>query len=1358
MIGINKSARTTTVKPAGTTSLTLGTSSGIHAWHNDYYIRRIRVGKNESMYKYLVEHHPELVEDEYFRPHDTACITVPQKAPEGAIMRTESPFQLLERVKRVASEWIKPGHRTGSNSHNVSATISLREHEWEAAGHWMWDNKKFYNGLSVLPYDGGSYTQAPFEDITEEQYHEMMDLRSNQKRLEIKSHDLGGRLLTFSKFQHEYLEKLPPQESPNLSAEQLWYLIRGVIKGIENPPDPPQTVSYEWVLNLGKELTRGLERVEVEEAIEHYVRYERWRLNRDLLDDIDLVGHAEEGEQDPLFDDLYLDEAQDLTLRELKLLDRLLRGRGSVKTPDYILAGDPLQTVNPTGFEWDVVKTHLYDRMVILESDEGKQYARNYAEELKAERMERTHRMTKEGTRFANDLIRTRNKLLKENVKDMQSLSDRKGMIEVLPFDRNSNDHVKAIQQILQYGLDGNVGVLAWARDHRELVQIIANDSMFGKDHIAKILDRLDIFSIDSIKGLEFDDVILYRFSNGLKNNYSDHDFNENFEKLAQINRDELPNLDAKDEYRLKYFINRLFVSLTRNKTNLIIIEDDANIESTWGLVDVFQQTYHTSDLAERLSELAEQDTPSLEKLKTLFSKDATDTDLNRALRIARRLDSLEANRFEKEINVEILDRKIRKESPGRRRTELSNERNNLLFDIGEWRDGIDSNIRDERWDSLIVFVDRCLKELDDSSRDDLERDYVLLMRYFDFYNDQSLENLNKILRVMESHNTGDDEKIKKKLRTDLVIHAKKEGNMEMVHKYHDTHQYDSIYDGFTNWSLFQPADLDKAYKKINKTRKDGLAKHVCNKRKDDLTVEDKTKWEQRYRETPEGKLQLSEGELLSALDRLTTERMELFQSWSPDLEQIVEKIVKAIDTIAEVREKPHILRQLKNILEQSKKVFHSSTDTAGDDKKQIQSLVKLADTISDTEWDNRTFHDGYIQDAPAKFLESTLVNTSLKNQLIVIISAIKTPSLSTPIIHELLDASDKVQLGRARGVKEIFDNRIIPYYTEDRRLHILQQSVFKELIKLSVEHDLEHRVENVETLYFIYMFDALEAWFPELDKFARKVNSERFKDLKALRIWWEKSDKGNVNDLDEINQQIDHARNLNQEKIVVKLESKKLSLSKDDILVSLSNVQTRSDWEDLLDKYGPEILKKEEVNQLSIDKFLISMTETLPASQSRRTILDSDPWLKVIQAGSILMVDEATLTDLPEDQPYLQNYGAHLESEVNHNYAYRGDTEFTLFSGGGRKPVNEMNWKQLRYFEYMIRSTYNSTMPSQKLLMQIMYPALKFKKSMPKPEWVKLIDETEIFEQETLLYEIFRMNVAAAANLVKRLAGGSQN
>ena len=174
LIGINKAARTTCVKPAGTTSLVLGTSSGIHAWHNDYYVRRLRVGKNEAIYSYLSVHLPELIKDEYFRPHDTAVIEIPQQAPKGSIVRTESAFDLLERVKQVSDEWVKPGHRAGSNTHNVSATISLKEDEWDKAGEWMWNNRDCYNGLSVLPYDGGTYTQAPFEDISKNEYNERM--------------------------------------------------------------------------------------------------------------------------------------------------------------------------------------------------------------------------------------------------------------------------------------------------------------------------------------------------------------------------------------------------------------------------------------------------------------------------------------------------------------------------------------------------------------------------------------------------------------------------------------------------------------------------------------------------------------------------------------------------------------------------------------------------------------------------------------------------------------------------------------------------------------------------------------------------------------------------------------------------------------------------------------------------------------------------------------------------------------------------------------------------------------------------------------------------------------------------------
>jgi ribonucleoside-triphosphate reductase len=198
--GINEAARITCIKPSGTTSLVLGTASGIHAWHAPYYLRTMRFNKSEDLAMYLEINHPELCEDDVLRPKDTLCVRIPVKAPEDSILRTETAIDTLERVKRFSTEWVKPGHVNGDNTHNVSATISIDQdrkyisvnlsdgqgsrytqtddgflNEWQAVGAWMWDNRETYNGLSVLPYFGGSYKQAPFEDITEEQYNEKVN-------------------------------------------------------------------------------------------------------------------------------------------------------------------------------------------------------------------------------------------------------------------------------------------------------------------------------------------------------------------------------------------------------------------------------------------------------------------------------------------------------------------------------------------------------------------------------------------------------------------------------------------------------------------------------------------------------------------------------------------------------------------------------------------------------------------------------------------------------------------------------------------------------------------------------------------------------------------------------------------------------------------------------------------------------------------------------------------------------------------------------------------------------------------------------------------------------------------------------
>lgn len=172
LLGINPAARTTTVKPSGTSSLVCGSASGIHAWHNDYYIRRMRLGKDEALYKYLVERIPALVEDDVF-VENGAVASFPQKAPEGSILRHETPAELLERVRVFNLDWVRHGHNNGDNTHNVSCTISVKDDEWNIVSDWMWNNRNDYNGISVLPYNGGTYQQAPFEDITEEEFEEL---------------------------------------------------------------------------------------------------------------------------------------------------------------------------------------------------------------------------------------------------------------------------------------------------------------------------------------------------------------------------------------------------------------------------------------------------------------------------------------------------------------------------------------------------------------------------------------------------------------------------------------------------------------------------------------------------------------------------------------------------------------------------------------------------------------------------------------------------------------------------------------------------------------------------------------------------------------------------------------------------------------------------------------------------------------------------------------------------------------------------------------------------------------------------------------------------------------------------------
>jgi len=175
-IGINRAARLTTVKPEGSASCVLGTSSGIHSRHAPFYLRRVRMNRDDSLAKYLMDVIPELCEDDLFSKGGIV-VTIPQKSPEGALFKDgETAIQAFSRTLDYSKNWIQPGHVSGSQSHNVSVTLSYRGEEVAELFERLWAERNNYNGVSLLPYDGGTYKQAPFEVCDEATYERLFKL------------------------------------------------------------------------------------------------------------------------------------------------------------------------------------------------------------------------------------------------------------------------------------------------------------------------------------------------------------------------------------------------------------------------------------------------------------------------------------------------------------------------------------------------------------------------------------------------------------------------------------------------------------------------------------------------------------------------------------------------------------------------------------------------------------------------------------------------------------------------------------------------------------------------------------------------------------------------------------------------------------------------------------------------------------------------------------------------------------------------------------------------------------------------------------------------------------------------------
>ena len=172
-LGINPAARTTCVKPEGTASLLLGTSSGLHPHHSLRYFRRVQTNVYDPIFQHFKRANPHMVESSVYDLNGrTEVITFPVEGPAFGIYREDlSAVKHLEYVRLVQLHWVQAGRRVEKFSpglhHNVSCTISVRSDEWSAVADFIWDNRQHFTGVALLQDQGDkAYAQAPRESVT----------------------------------------------------------------------------------------------------------------------------------------------------------------------------------------------------------------------------------------------------------------------------------------------------------------------------------------------------------------------------------------------------------------------------------------------------------------------------------------------------------------------------------------------------------------------------------------------------------------------------------------------------------------------------------------------------------------------------------------------------------------------------------------------------------------------------------------------------------------------------------------------------------------------------------------------------------------------------------------------------------------------------------------------------------------------------------------------------------------------------------------------------------------------------------------------------------------------------------------
>ena len=466
--------------------------------------------------------------------------------------------------------------------------------------------------------------------------------------------------VNFFKFQNEFFQDI---EYDSISAEQAWHFIRGILKGQGfgwhgwNNNKSIQIDDFASITIGGKiprKLTHRMSRELIEKLLSIFERYESWRMNNGYIDDIDLIRKVftaikakeeiERPKNDYLigsFDNVLIDEAQDLTSKEFELLTHLLNS----PAPRIVVGGDPLQTINPTGFSWTSLESFLYEK-----TEEGGL--------RKAERMLVSHRLPQKLVEFSNVIIEARSNAKNEPIKLMESAQKIKndGFVARVIFDEKIESDVKIIEEIMMDALNSNVGILLWARDFSELDAIAENDIILGEHDLTPRTDSaesfiFDVHSIESVKGLEYESIILYRFGD------LDSEFNVMSEKSLRENVED----DTKNTYPILYHLNRLFIAASRAKKNIYIIDSEESLKKSWNDVlwkNKIPVELNVSDFKEHINT-----EPSLEKAEIYFEKGKDEKDLNllrKALASAMKCEiSEKQKKLVTQIRIVLIDLRI---------------------------------------------------------------------------------------------------------------------------------------------------------------------------------------------------------------------------------------------------------------------------------------------------------------------------------------------------------------------------------------------------------------------------------------------------------------------------------------------------------------------------------------------------------------------------------------------------------------------------------------------------------------------------------------------------------------------------